>query len=670
MAQQGSATPQLFGAPSPSDPASGFNASVSSAQASAQMQVQATQQAMGQILQSLQFALTMKERRTQQAQEIEAANRLETLRQDRSDSRMREEQGFMQSRADATNAAEYERARLRERGETFRQNRSFARGDQQFALKYGQDERRLALDASEAQARALEMRRSWQAKKAGMQADFGRSLLPLALSMQPFEPGAVPGTYKVRDDFMSAGGPIGGAQPSLGGQASMLQQAGQALGGPQGAAMQGTGQAITAGMPALGDELRKKSAEGNDLAVEQAKLQGRQGGPSSGSVVGLLPISAGALDNVGRTLGISLQLGSLQTAVAAGPSIVYNPATKRIEAVGQATPEVQSAVELLNSRAKQIPDALHSLVGGSVNPFLPQQEVLEIGRNLVAGNPETLVTSPQGGGAYQNGSRPTNEERQKRALEQSRTSFLSVKPPGGAPQQQGAPVAPAPTPGQASGKAPVSEGAANMAREAVNAEAQSREAASKYLSWFGVGPQALGQPFEPPPETPESRELARRFAAAERRKFERDNYTQRRVRGGPPPKPAEPAPAAPAGPKVTTTLRQTAPPEIRAAAAARAPAAPAPQPARPRSSEYATLRLRATAAARRANLPAAELARVANSDKAMLDWLVSSLDPDALAAIEAARAERVIDDATASAMTQRLRSAQSARRSAVKVRDR
>lgn len=483
MAQQGSATPQLFGAPSPSDPASGFNASVSSAQASAQMQVQATQQAMGQILQSLQFALTMKERRTQQAQEIEAANRLETLRQNRSDSRMREEQGFMQSRADATNQAEYERARLRERGETFRQGRSIQRSDQQFALKYGQDERRLALDASEAQARALDMRRSWQAKKAGMQADFGRSLLPLALSMQPFEPGAVPGTYKVRDDFMSAGGAIGS---SLGGQASMLQQAGQALGGPQGAAMQGTGQAITAGMPALGEELRKQSAPGNDLAVEQAKLQGRQGGPGAGNVIGLLPISGDAITNVGAKLGISAQLGALQAGTAAGPSIVYNPATKRIEAVGQTNPTVQSALDALNSRATQIPDALHALVGGSVNPFLPQQEMLELGRNLVAGNPQTLTTSPQGGGAYQ----PPQQGQQQGGGR----DFLSVKPPGGAPQGQPPPAAPAPTPGQAAGKAPQTEGYRAADRDAYNAEIYSRSAAQRYLGSLGVAPTALGTP--------------------------------------------------------------------------------------------------------------------------------------------------------------------------------
>ena len=295
-----------------------------------------------------------------------------------------------------------------------------------------------------------------------MQADFGRSLLPLALSMQPFEPGAVPGTYKVRDDFMSAGGPIQSGMdaqgnptgPSLGGQASMLQRAGQALGGPQGAAMQGTGQAITAGMPALGDELRKKSAEGNDLAVEQAKLQGRQGGPGVGSIVGLLPISAGALESVGKTLGIYQQLGPLQTAALAGPSIVYNPATKKIEAVGQTTPQVQSALDMFNARATQMPDALHSLVGLSVNPFRSQQEVLELGSNLVSGNPQTLTTSPQGGGAYQ----PPQQQGQGQPGQQqggaspfnagpsSGAGALQVKPPGGAPQQQGQqpPTVPAP----------------------------------------------------------------------------------------------------------------------------------------------------------------------------------------------------------------------------------
>lgn len=694
MSPQG-ATPQLFGAPAPSDPGGAFSASVSSAQQTAQTQVAATQAAVSQVLQSLQFALTVKERRTQQAREIEAANTLENLRQNRADERSR-----------AESAAAYQREVLQQRGMNFRDARKARQDREQFALEYNQRERRLQVDSAESQARLKEMRQNAAAKRANAMADFGRSMLSTALAMRPYEPGLVPGTLQVRQDFLSAGGPIGGQNPSLGGQASMLQKAGQALGGPMGAGMQNTGQMMQGGMAALGDELQKNVKGQNEIATDSARFGGQQ--PQPIPIQGVLPIPGNALQTVTEKLGMPPGVGqALGIGMGAGPAVVFNPQTRVLEIMGGTTPQAQKALDDLNLRAKSNPDVYALLLGSAANPLLPQNEILERGRRMLAGSPEALTTGPQGGGGYTGaglGSGP--------GVSSPSQDFLSVKPPqGGAPAPQGqgrAPqgAVPAQSPSQASGAqggqrnlqsliTGQAAGAdrqatgpqADMDRSAAAIETRYRESANKYLSRFGVsGSAASGGPTPPPdpwaveekygnvqgnPVNSLRRVLGMNPAGyyfyedvpeSEVRAREAELQRQRA------PKPATPAPAS---------ASQAAKPASSSPQAPRGGQYRGPQdttpmppgPARKDGAAFAATRSKVLAGVGRSQLPTSEKSRLRNDPKALLEWAATNRDANASSLIADALAGGLITEAEAASFVERLNSARAAARPQ-RVRDR
>lgn len=715
------ATPQLFGAPSPSDPGGAFSASVSSAQQTAQTQVQATQQAVSNILQSLQFALTVKERRTQQAKEIEAANTLESMRQNRADARDALNRSAMDARSAADNEAAMRRERLQQRGMTFRDWRKNQQDSAQFALEYGQRERELQLKGAEAQARLREMSLNAEAKRQNAMAAFGKSLLSTALAMRPFEPGPF-GTAKLREDFLSAGGAPG---TTMGGTATALQAAGGALGGPMGAGMRNTGQAMQAGMPALAEELRAHVKEPNQTALDAARIKGDQSQPIP--VQGLVQIPGDVLKSAAEKLGIGPMVeGALRTGTGAGgASVVFNPQSRQLEVMG-GSPQAQAGIDALNQRGKANPDLFAFMLGSAVNPFA-KEGVVSLGQRLLAGNPEALTTSPQGGGGYQ----PQQGAPGFNAGPNDGAAALQAKPPQqGAPQGQGAQprgAVPAQSPSQAAGaqggqrnlsSLVTGQGGADrqatgdqasMDREAFNLESRYRESASKYLQKFGVSSSALGEPGKEPPLDP--------WAVEEKYGNVKGNPVNslRRVLGMNPagyyfyadvpesevkareaeiqreraPKPAQ-APAS-----------QAAPPSARSKATSnsadflsvkkpyqadlgmtrgtlgrggqyRGPQDTTPTPpgpARKDGAAFAATRSKVLAGVGRSSLPAAEKSRLRNDSRALLTWAVDSRDTNADALISDALADGLIDQAEATRLMQRLSSGRAAARPQ-RVRDR
>ena len=369
----------IFGAPPPSDPSGGFYGTVKAAGDAAQMQVSATQAAAQMVVQALSNAVEVANRRDMQKREIRASRQLETMRQ------LGENQRSAASRASAEGIAarsqEGETSREKMRLDAQREESDRAQKNWQAEFGARRDEFRQTNDIARANlriSRATERRQqeesaqrlaeAGRAHRQNLQADFGRSLLPLALSMAPYEPGAVPGTLAVKPDFPRSFSGMGGA----------MQAAGQAMGGPGGAAMQVVGRAMRQPgvMSSLSEQLGSNVESRNKLAVQQEenvsaeRRTGMQNTGSNVTVQGLMPMRQASLEMLrdkvasGRDRQV---IESAITSLSAGDSILYDPSAGKFQ-VNSAMPNREEIESTLDRIANSAPGVYDMLLGSSAFP--------------------------------------------------------------------------------------------------------------------------------------------------------------------------------------------------------------------------------------------------------------------------------------------------------------
>lgn len=527
------AIPQIVGAPSPSDPSGAFQGLIRSY--TDRLQVQ--QRALDNILESLRTSREMQFRKDEQIRRINAERELE---------------GMRQSEANRRAAAEADRWQKSYEQEEAQDQYKRERDTKEDALREEERQYKRTLDAQEAarkteaanleaskfelskQESATRLAGSWQDYQRKQASDFGRSMLPMALAMEPYEPGPIPGTMRLKPDFPQKLQSFSQAMTASG------RMLGPMAGAPnrQAASMMQSG-----GMDSLIKSLEERIQVPNEQAVESEKLRidrdrlNAQNAADQGmTVVGNLPITPQALELIQKESFApgDNSLAPLLNAQGFGSaSLVWNGRTGQLEVLGAQTPEANQALARLNERVRNTPGALETLIGKSYSPYSTPTEQRSMGARIMAGGQPTGEGQPQapaaqgqaqqgsvpqtrapasmsgrGGAIEAPRSRMSNRDRRQaeaalgyvgatlmeadarinamQARRDAAPAAINAQPPAAAAAQ----------PRMATGEA------ADQDRAAYSAEAKSAQAAGEYLKKYGIGSEAVAPAQTPPPLDP------------------------------------------------------------------------------------------------------------------------------------------------------------------------
>jgi hypothetical protein len=527
------AIPQIVGAPTPSDPGGAFQGLIRSYTDRLQIQ----QRALDNILESLRTSREMQFRKDEQIRRINAERELEGMRQNEANRRASAEAARWQKSYDQEEAQDaYKKERDVQEDAIKEEERQYKRTlDAQDAARKTEA---ASLEASKfelsKQESATRLAGSWQDYQRKRASDFGRSMLPMALAMEPYEPGPIPGTMRLKPDFPQK---LQGFSQAMTASGRML---GQMAGAPnrQAASMMQSG-----GMDSLIKSLEERiqvpneqAVEGEKLRIDRDRLNAQNAADQGMTVVGNLPITPQALELIQKESFApgDNSLAPLLNAQGFGSaSLVWNGRTGQLEVLGAQTPEANQALARLNERVKNTPGALETLIGKSYSPYSTPTEQRGVGARIMAGGQPTGEGQPQAPAAQgqtRQGSvpqtrAPASMSGRGGAIEapRSRMSNRDRRQAGAALGYVGAtlmeadarinamqasrdaapaatnaqpPAAAAPQPRMATGEA------ADRDRAAYSAEAKSAQAAGEYLKKYGIGSEAVAPAQTPPPLDP------------------------------------------------------------------------------------------------------------------------------------------------------------------------